>query len=354
MGTARSDMAKALALDPASPTKTFVLEVHTSDPSEYLADMIGPSDLEQTGDAYLYVAHVGDQVFWVDQLDERFWSFHTDMHAHEARAFLRNHVERRRDLDWMWLPSGHLRNAWPSSEPRRVRTRFEGNRFLSDDSTARDLRVATGWARCRRNCSTSSRPMSATGRPCSYESVQNTLVDQDLGTLTEGLYRMGRFAAFGDSFELHMAFVRAVVTRYRSFVELCERKAIAWSTLGDGGVVVDGGPLVIKFSRSIDNPARFVDELLAVRRPFRLWGIVEFVGDMAQIEAVDLHVGQRLRLDVGRDWLRVYLERGSCGNTVARLVSNLQHHFDGALRLLDTELDAAVTAGPTRAAAFAG
>ena len=353
MGTARSDMARALALAPASPTKTFVLEVHTSDPSEYLAEMVGPSDLEQTSDAYLYIAHVGDQVFWVDQLDERFWSFHTDMPAREAGAYLRNHVEQRRDLDWMWLPSGHLRNAWPNSESRRVRTRFEGAGFLGEDSAARDLRVqlaGRGADHLLKLIEADESYRSAV----SYESVQNTLVDQDLGTLIEGLYRMGRFAAYGDSFELHMAFVRAVVTRYRSFVELCERKAITWSTLGDGGSVVAGGPLVIKFSRPIENSVRFVDELLAVRRPFRLWGIVEFVGDVAQIEAVDLHVGQRLRLDVGRDWLRVYLERGSCGNTVARLVSNLQHHFDGALRLLDTELDAAVTAAPTRVAAIAG
>jgi hypothetical protein len=40
----------------------------------------------------------------------------------------------------------------------------------------------------------------------------------------------------------------------------------------------------------------------------------------------------------------VYLERGNCGNTVARLISNLQHHFDGALFLVDPELDAAASA----------
>jgi hypothetical protein len=89
---------------------------------------------------------------------------------------------------------------------------------------------------------------------------------------------------------------------------------------------------------------RFVTELLAVRRPFRLWGVPDIVSGVAQVEAVDLHIGQRLRFDIGREWLRVYLERGSCGNTVARLISNLQHHFDGALSLVDPELDAAASA----------
>lgn len=61
---------------------------------------------------------------------------------------------------------------------------------------------------------------------------------------------------------------------------------------------------------------------------------------MVEVEAVDLHIGQRLRFDITPDWLRVYLFEGGCGNTVARLVSNLQHHFDGALSILDKELDA--------------
>lgn len=299
----RSDMATTLSLDLASPTKTFVLEVHTDDPSACLADMVGASQLEPTEDAYLFQAHVGEQVFWVDQLDDRFWSFHTDMQARDAAAFLRDQIERRRDLDWMWLPSRHLRNAWPDSVSRQVRTRFEGDRFLTDDSTARDLRVqlaGRGADQLLDLIEADPRYKSAV----SFDSVQITLTDQDLGSLTEGVTRKGRFAAFGDSFELHLAFVRAVVTRYRSFVELCERKAITWDSFGEGGGVVAGGPIAIKFSRTIEDLPRFVTELLAVRRPFRLWGIPEIVDGIAEVEAVDLHVGQRLRFDVGQDWLR--------------------------------------------------
>jgi hypothetical protein len=338
----REDMRSALALDPTSPTKTFVLEVHTQEPVAYLADMVGKTALERTDDAYLFRAYVGEGVFWVDQLDERFWSFHTDMQAREASAFLRGQVERRRDLDWMWLPSGHLRNAWPDSVSRQVRTRFQGERFLPDDTAVSDLRVQLsghGAERLLELIEVDPFYRSAV----SFDSVQTTLAVDDLGVVTEGLTREGRFAAFGDSFELHLAFVRRVVSHYRAFVETCERKALAWDVLPEGGGVLSGGPVVIRFSRTIDDMERFVTELLAVRRPFRLWGLPETVDGVAQIEAVDLHVGQRLRLDIGRDWMRVYLERGGCGNTVARLVSNLQHHFDGALSLVDPELDVAAS-----------
>lgn len=339
----RADMGSALALDPTSPTKTFVLEVHSEDPSADLADMVGSSRLEPTDDAYLFRAHVGEHLFWVDQLDDRFWSFHTDMPVREASAFLRQQIERRRDLDWMWLPSGHLRNAWPQSVSQQVRTRFQGERFLPDDSAVSDLRVQLSGSAAEQLLDLiQSNP--AYSSAVSFDSVQTTLTVDNLGMLTEGVTRMGRFAAFGDSFELHLAFIRNVVDHYRRFVELCEQRAIGWHSLPDGGGVVSGGPITIRFSRAIEDMDRFVNELLAVRRPFRLWGVPEIVGGAAQIDAVDLHVGERLRFDIGRDWLRVYLERGSCGNTVARLISNLQHHFDGALWLADAELDAAASA----------
>lgn len=348
---ARGVMKSELALDATSPTKTFVLEVHTQEPADYLADMVGRSSLEATDDAYLFRARVGENLFWVDQLDGRFWSFHTDMPTEDATRFLREQVERRRDLDWMWLPSGHLRSPWPDSAPRRVRTRFDGGRFLPEDSAVSDLRVQLS-GRAAEHLLDAIQGMPEYRSAVSFDSVQTTLAVEDMGVITEGLTREGRFAAFGDSFELHLAFVRNVVSHYRAFVELCEQKAVAWNSFPDGGGVVSGGPITIKFIRTIDDMDRFVNELLAVRRPFRLWGLAETVAGTAQVEAVDLHVGQRIRFDIGPDWLRVYLDEGSCGNTVARLVSNLQHHFDGALTLLDPELNAAASAQQRAAAAL--
>ena len=106
---------------------------------------------------------------------------------------------------------------------------------------------------------------------------------------------------------------------------------------------MSGGPIVIKFSRPIPDQQAFLATLFSSRAPFRLWGMPAVSAEgVAEVEAVDLHVGQRLRVDVGDDWMRIYLEAGGCGNTVARLVSNLQHRFDGALSLIDPVLDKAV------------
>jgi hypothetical protein len=347
--TTRADMARELALSPRSPTKTFVLEVHGDDPTERLNELVGTQHVEATEDAYLFKVHLPEGAFWVDQLDERFWSLHTDMRAGSAFALLRERVEKRRDLDWMWLPSEHLRHMWPNAVSRRVRTDFQGHRFLGDTASAQDLKVQLAG----RDAEALLDYISAHERytsAVSFDSVQAYLDDPALGSVNEGVNRMGRFAVSGDSIEFHLQFVHAVVQRYRQLVTLCEQKAIAWTFFDrhgdDGGGSVSGGPIAIRFSRPIQDMPRFLGELFAVRRPFRLWGAPLIADGVAEIEAVDLHVGQRIRMDVGETWMRVYLEAGSCGNSVARLISNLQHRFDGALTMVDPDLQEAVGARP--------
>lgn len=342
----RATLDEQLRLAPTSPTKTFVLDVHTDDPDAYLADLVGGDNVEATRDASLFGVHVDEGDFWVDQLDDRFWSFHTDMPTSDARRFLHARVEDRRDLDWMWLPSEHLRRVSAPNTARRVRTEFQGDQLLGPDAVTSRLRLqATGAEASRLLDYLSSSPDYRSA--VSLDGIQVDVGDADLGRLTEAVNRLGTFAVTGNSLELHLQFVRSVVLRYGTFVRSLEQKAIGWAALEgesvEGGGTLTGQPVVVKFSRPIPDLHRFTQELFAARHPFRLWGWPtiendEDLGAIARVDAVDLHVGQRLRMDIGTTWMRIYLEQGSCGNTVARLVSNLQHRFDSALALVDSEL----------------
>ena len=153
----------------------------------------------------------------------------------------------------------------------------------------------------------------------------------------------------GDSLELHLQFVQQVVARYSRLVRLCERRALTFTAFDaerdDGGGYATGAPVVVRFSREIEDLASFTATLFSARQPFRLWGVPDIGPDVVSVEAVDLHVGQALPMDIGRDWLRVHLTTGSCGNTIARLIANLQHTFDGALYMQDPLLDAALRHG---------
>jgi len=337
--TTRADMADDLALSSVSPTKTYVVEAHVDDPTACLSEL--PGRLEATEDVFLFRLVTAEGSYWVDQLDERFWRFHTDMRNADALPMLRDWVGGRRDLDWMWLPSEHLRHVWPNAVSRRVRTDFRGGGLVGGDAPARDMRVQLFGENAERLLDLIS-AVPEYSSAVSFEGVEAEIADANFGRVREGVTRTGRFAVSGDSLELHLQFVNTVVERYKRLVELCEAQAINWQCASDeGGGTVTGAPIVIRFKREIEDVGAFADELTSSREPFRLWGQTSVKRDVAEVEAVDLHVGQTLQMDITRSWMRIYLSAGSCGNTVARLISNLQHRFDGALSLRDPKIDTA-------------
>ena len=357
--TSRSDLSRKVPLDGTVPAKSFVLEVHTDDPHAYLAEIVGAGYVEETDDAYLshvVAPSVGD--FWVDRLMTRFWVFHTIAPSTAAAAWLRDRVESRRDTDWMWLPSAHLRYIAPNALPRRVRTEFDGKRLVSSDDAARDLKVQLSGSHAERLLDRIS-DLPEYKSAVSFNTIEVDIDDPDLGPLRESVRRWGAFAAHGEQFTHHAQFVQLVIGRYARLVESIEELALRFEPLhetesdllddwGDGyltittainrtddlgGASIAGMPIGIRFSRPIPDLPAFCDELFSSRAPFRLWGRPTITEDGASVEAVDLHIGQRIRMDLGYDWMRIYLHAGSCGNTIARLISNLQTRFDGALYL---------------------
>ena len=318
--------------------KTFVLEAHADhSPTKLLTDAFGRSRVRETDDVHLHEV-AAEVPFVVDHLDERFWSLHTTAPTGDAVPLLKDVVEARRDLDWMWLPSDHLRDVWPGSRPQWLATDFSSGRLTPDADDVVDLRLRVQGAAA---ASVLWLVEQEYRKAVSFSGVAVRATDADLGTIDEAISRDGRFVARGDDFGFHQALVRRVVDRYRRFVEAVEARALRWTELPEGGARLEGAPLVVRFSRSIPDLPLFLDQLFSAREPFRLWGIPEMTGEhSAEVEAVDLHVGQQLRFDITAEWLRVYIFEGGCGNTVARLASNLQHYFDGALAIADEELDA--------------
>jgi hypothetical protein len=320
-----------------SPWKTFVLEAHAeSDAEGLLSDAFGGSRVRRTEDIHLHEV-VAEIPLIVDHLDDRFWSIHTTGPATVATPFLKGIVETRRDLDWMWLPSDHLRDVWPGSKPQWLASDFTTGRLTPETGDVADLRLRVRGSAAERVLALVE---SEFDKAVSFSGVAIRAADDDLGSVAEAISRDGRFVANGDDFGFHQTIVRRVVDRYRHFIESVEARALTWTELPNGGAALRGAPIVMRFSRPIPDLELFLDRLFSAREPFRLWGIPQMTGSAsAEVEAVDLHVGQQLRFDITPDWLRVYLFAGGCGNTIARLASNLQHHFDGALSIVDETLD---------------
>ena len=235
------------------------------------------------------------------------------------------------------MPSDHLRGIWSTYHGSWWPLTFTAGRLTSTSGGLYDLKLrVSGHAADQVPRAIGDR--FQTDVPQSHVGIN--VVDEHFGSITEFVSHDGRFMAGGGDFGFHQAIVRRVVDRYRRFVEGAERRVLRWEELPEGGARPYGAPSTLRFSRPIPDLDCFLGQLFSAREPFRLWGLPRHDGEgMAEVEAVDLQVGQRLRFDITTKWLRVYLFEGGCGNTVARLVSNPQHHFDGAASIVDEEHD---------------
>jgi hypothetical protein len=53
------------------------------------------------------------------------------------------------------------------------------------------------------------------------------------------------------------------------------------------------------------------------------------------VKAVDLHSGWSLSFELNPEMIRAYLPQGSCGNSILRFYTNLQHRHDALVSVLD-------------------
>lgn len=323
--------------------KTLVLEVHKEDPvagdATVLAGLFPDQQVLPTEDGALWRL-VGDEEFVVDSLNRRFWRFHTHDASGSARRILDRAVSSSRHLDKMWLPWEHMVNI-QSNVNSPPRASFKAGQIASDK------RARVSFNKMGKEEHAILRTFHKNNYSVVYDSVVLSIYDSDYGHFQEKLRGDGTFIVTGETFSGHECFVGDVVKRYRRLIEGVESNALRWVASG-AGVKPLGKPIVIQFDGPFPDRVQLYKEMFSCRLPFRLWApaLSEKSATLEEavisVQAVDLHVGQRLKIEMGDDWIRVSVREGVCGNTVARLIANLQQYVSSPLRLADPELQAAL------------
>ena len=120
---------------------------------------------------------------------------------------------------------------------------------------------------------------------------------------------------------------------YRSVTEHSEdRLWLETTEVGGDAFTVEGAPVTIRFSRPLSEEtfARFVDVGLKRRTSkLRIGGYITWRGPTkVHVAAIDRHLWQPLLLEATSRQLTAVLPRGTCGNTIHRLVTNVQRWLD--------------------------
>lgn len=358
--------------------KSYLVEVHGEhDGTALEAWRAVFADVQRTDDSTLLSAVDGfDVTYFIDVSDPRFTLLHTIGRTKDTDQTLKALADGSTPgFDRAWFPSqfllesrmGALRGFKFSHEPVASGVTLNSSQSVTDVSPVllsdtyeslevegtgpeiirvAEARAASGprssmWVkdshtalddyhRIRRSNVFSNRQ--------ALDSIQYTAATAKGRTINHGLYSNGKVVASGTSMGLHMLAVGNLKSKYGSVIRGIEDEyAIGW-TGGRSGRSFSGEPLLFTFSADtvIVDLDSFAKSIFRASRPFRLFGFPHRRTERRlDIEAIDLHTGDQFSVELTREWMRLYLPKGSCGNVVARLYTNLLHSLDSDTTLTD-------------------
>ncbi len=136
----------------------------------------------------------------------------------------------------------------------------------------------------------------------------------------------------GKSVQDHLHLVSEAKDRYEMTIGGIEECRLG-SSQRDGRWTIKGEPLYFEFSEPMPDLRRFIARLFDSTRPFRLWGLESEIKEgYYNVAGIDFHTGDPINFEIGHDMMRVYLGEKSCGNTIMRLLCNLQDRFGTRIR----------------------
>jgi len=165
------------------------------------------------------------------------------------------------------------------------------------------------------------------------------------------VYYDGRFTNRSDSITSLRQTVEVVTNIYRYSTEKAEKAS--WpQTRGIAEPISLGMPLLVKFSQPLELGTfeRWTASFRRKNNRFRLWGNPIKMGPgKVHIYAIDNHLWQPIDIEITRGHLYALLPSGTCGNTIHRLVANIQQFVDPKLETYigDQKYEELIAQAPT-------
>ncbi len=352
--------------------KSYVLETsaHSSNGNTLASFKNLGWQLSPLGDdeEFHYLRIGGVDFGYLETFSPRYFFVHTFQETEKADNTIRK-VTSLPDFDFLWLAGDYLSTLWqtlilPHMPERLVSFRFEHEaRFENPNAPFGD---ATSTEEPSEN--EDSRKLDAeeiTERPVSASTITEQarrlgrfLPDLQAAhppfkaikmlrmpaTATRGGYDFwswGKITYRAPSFREGRGQTRTITQVYQQATQHIERMLWLYtdkiSNGDEHGGVVHGAPLILEFERELDSATfKSLIDVTFERGdgPLRLWGNPIWLGeDKAHVYGVDLHLWQRLYMELTPQRIVALLPKGTCGNTVHRLMTNIQRYVDPSVKL---------------------
>lgn len=320
--------------------------------------------LEPMDDALYRVATEDRGCFALaEEITSRIIAIYTAEESRVADRLLRNAVASTPRLDHAWFSGTYLTTFWKALIPTisgrsAVRMRFQhedlfgyGERVPTEGHEDGGLwdEISSEEPPLERCASSIEITLRAADLMEALPTVSLSLKPMNaMGVLRipsvvypggNELYHDGKITNRTSNYQDHRLKVAGVASQYTDVT--CNLETIAWTSTesvpmqADSGIKVQATPVLIEFSDPLepDTFRTFVARTFEEgSRPFRLWGTPIWLGARkAHVYGLDLHLFQKFMMELTPEYIELFLPKGTCGNTLHRLVTNLQRYVSPRL-----------------------
>ena len=319
--------------------KTYVVESNDNFPRHFtLGDISGEvidTGIDKT--KILRVKYAGGHLeFFLDITDGRFFTLHTNEKSEDANRVISAMTEDHgHAFDHAWFYSDMLKrfSKKPGNAFRGFGVSYTDSTFAAEsnaDSEIEDLNLSVNGTLAT-DVQRLIEKEPRVGRAMAYDTVR-VLRGQPSDSVQDDIHNNGYFAVKrGKSAQDHLNLVDSCREEYAETVHAVEK-----SRTGVRGaehkMLAGGDSFDFEFCNEIEDVDFFISKMFNSAKPFRLWGLKTKIADnYYKVTAVDLHAGGSVHFDIAKNSMRVGIYDGACGNTILRLFTNLQVHYDSKI-----------------------
>lgn len=287
----------------------------------------------------------GSVELYIDASDPRFWLVHSMDKSMVIDPLLEKLISGSHELDRVWIPIQLLRCTAQLGSLRGLSLEFDRRKVpdidfeapeapaeflkmqLWGNKAAKFLDILTKNGAFPRETTLSKVKVKYWGNPEDNSEITVDDIKYD-----------GKITARGTSFRSHNTLITNLYRKYSGKIQEIENEySISYNVEGQR-MSVRGDPIYIVFRKPIDNVELFCRYVFSSANPFKLWGVPVRVSEkLTRVSGFDLHVGKRIDFEITPGYIRVYLPAGSCGNSVVRIITNLQHYYDSQIDAQNSE-----------------
>ncbi|MFB7179022.1 hypothetical protein ACFCYI_15110 [Streptomyces sp. NPDC056257] len=330
--------------------KSYILEtVDGGNPSSALSvgELFARSGLlakplAKDGDAFQVSTQLNERVAILERVDARYLALYTLLPSAQSDKLIRTAVATNPFLDHLWLSSQSFLALWAkvlegNSGRRYGKITFEHESIFEVSEEESGEFLPDERRTSRFTMVDKLEVMAQKMDPLQQEYAPLASITQmripAQGRGGHDLYYDGKLTNRSSSFADHRAAMHGVIGMYRTLTRSVERQL--WTSVGKDGFSLGGnfGSVAeIVFSKRLPDDLfrRWVISMFNNRRNrFRLTGYANWLSDVkVHANAIDQHLWQPLTLELTPDRVVAVLPFGTCGNSVNRLVSNIQRFID--------------------------